>query len=186
MVGLVKNEKHITTMEFKYKDDFIVALGSLNGQIGGSEYLKLFYDKIEGPIANINMTLERKVQDACLESIEMGIINSAHDLSDGGLAVNISESILFSDKGLGAEINLSRKLRNDELLFGECQSVIIVTIKEENLYDLIAKAQELGVYTQTIGKVVDSPNLRINDLIDLDRDSLSKAYFKSFEEIMEN
>ena len=102
------------------------------------------------------------------------------------MAVNISESILFSDEGLGAEINLSRKLRNDELLFGECQSVIIVTIKEEDLYDLITKAQELGVYTQTIGKVVDSPNLRINDLIDLDRDSLSKAYFESFEEMMEN
>ena len=71
-------------------------------------------------------------------------------------------------------------------MFGECQSVIIVTVDEESLHNLVAKAQDLGVYTQTIGKVTDNQKLKINSFVDLDRDSMSKAYFDSFEKIMEN
>ena len=121
----------------------------------------------------------------CLNAIKQGFIKSAHDLSDGGLAVNISESILFSKKGIGAKINLSRKLREDELLFGECQSVIIVSIEENNLHELVSMANKLNVYTQTIGKVTDNNKLIINNLIDIDRDLLDKAYYNSIKEIME-
>ena len=70
MVGLIENTRSVTTMEFKEKDDFIVALGSLNGVIGGSEYLKTIYNKVEGPIANIDMRLEHRVQSMCLESLK--------------------------------------------------------------------------------------------------------------------
>ena len=82
-------------------------------------------------------------------------------------------------------INLSRKIRTDELLFGECQSVIIITIQEKDLHSLIEKAQELNVYTQTIGKVTDSCNLKINDLIDVNKNKLKNAYFNSLEKIMQ-
>ena len=99
--------------------------------------------------------------------------------------MNIAESILFSNNGLGAEINLTRKLRNDELLFGECQSVIIVTIDEENLHKLVSMANNLNVYTQTIGKVRNNSKLSINNLIDIDRSSLDEAYFNTIQEIME-
>ena len=184
MVGMLDDISHQTNISYKNKGDFIVCLGSLNATLGGSEYLKTVHGKIEGPLHNFDIKSELDVQNLCLSSIKKGIIKSAHDISDGGLAVNIAESILHSDQNIGAEINLSRKMRNDELLFGECQSVIIVTISEDNLYDLIKKAQELNVYTQTIGKVTDNGKLVVNDLIDIDKTTLNKAYYKSLEEIM--
>ena len=186
MVGMLENISHATNISYKKEGDFIVCLGSLNPTLGGSEYLKTIHGKIEGPLHNFDLKSELDVQNLCLTSIKDGIIKSAHDLSDGGLAVNISESILYSDKNIGAEINLSRKLRDDELLFGECQSVIIVTIDEENLYSLIEKAQELNVYTQTIGKVTNSGKLKINNLIEINKRKLNKAYFDSLEKIMKS
>ena len=186
MVGMLEDMAHATSISYKNEGDFIVCLGSLNPTLGGSEYLKIVHDKIEGPLHNFDIKSELDVQNLCLDAIKEGLINSAHDISDGGLAVNIAESILFSDKGIGAEINLSRKMRNDELLFGECQSVIIVTINEENLFTLVEKAQALNVYTQTIGKVTSNGKLIINDLIDIGKKELNDAYFQSLEKIMKS
>ncbi len=186
MVGLIEDVKCKTTMEFKNEGDFIVALGSLNGVIGGSEYLKTIYKRTEGPIANIDMRLEHRVQSMCLESIEKGIINSAHDLSDGGLAVNIAESVICSKDNLGASLDLVRKLEDVELLFGECPSVIIVTLSESDLYNLVVLAKKHDIHTQTIGKVTNNGKLRINDKISLTKDAISKAYFNSLEEILES
>jgi len=186
MVGMLEDMAHATSISYKNEGDFIVCLGSLNPTLGGSEYLKIVHGKIEGPLHNFDIKSELDVQNLCLDAIKEGLINSAHDISDGGLAVNIAESILFSDKSIGAEINLSRKMRNDELLFGECQSVIIVTINEENLFTLVEKAQALNVYTQTIGKVTSNGKLIINDLIDIGKKELNDAYFQSLEKIMKS
>ncbi|OUT38903.1 MAG: phosphoribosylformylglycinamidine synthase II [bacterium TMED6] len=184
MVGLIDDISKTTSITYKDPGDFIVCLGALNPTLGGSEYLKTIHGKIEGPIHNFDIKSELDVQELCLYAIKNSLINSAHDISDGGLSVNISESILFSENNIGAEINFSRKVRTDELLFGECQSVIIVTVKEKDLHSLIEKAQELNVYTQTIGKVTDSCDLKINDLIDVKKNKLKTAYFDSLEKIM--
>ena len=124
------------------------------------------------------------IQELCLDAIKKGIIKSAHDLSDGGLAVNISESIVHSKPGLGAKLDVVRKLRDDELVFGECQSVIVVSLEEAALYELILLAQKLDVHTQTIGRVTDIGSLVINDLMDIPRKKLKNAYFNSLEKIM--
>ena len=184
MVGLIENTKFITTMDYKHNEDFIVVLGSLNGQIGGSEYLKLFHNKIEGPIANINMSLERKVQNTCLEGIENGLIESAHDLSEGGLAVNIAESIIASDGNIGASITVVRKLTDIELLFGECPSVIIVTVNQSNLYNLVKIAKSHDIHTQTIGTVTNDAKLSINENISISKDKLKDTYLNSLSNIM--
>ena len=184
MVGLLDDIKHNTTMEFKDSGDFIITLGALNGSLGGSEYLNTIHGKVQGPISHLNLELEMGVQELCLEAIRKGIIKSAHDLSDGGLAVNISESLISSKPGLGAKLDLDRKLRNDELLFGECQSVIIVTIEESVLHELILLSTKLDVHTQTIGRVTDTNTLAINNLIDLPRKKISQAYNDSLSSIM--
>ncbi|MEE2858670.1 MAG: phosphoribosylformylglycinamidine synthase subunit PurL [Candidatus Neomarinimicrobiota bacterium] len=184
MVGLLEDIKHNTTMEFKDAGDFIITLGALNGSLGGSEYLSTIHDKVQGPISHLNLELEMGVQELCLEAIRKGIIKSAHDLSDGGLAVNISESLISSKPGLGAKLDLDRKLRNDELLFGECQSVIIITIEESVLHELILLSTKLNVHTQTIGRVTNTNKLVINNLIDLPRKKLSQAYNDSLATIM--
>jgi len=184
MVGLLENIKQNTTMEFKDSGDFIVTLGALNGFLGGSEYLRTIHNKTQGPIPHLNMELEMGVQELCLEAIQKGIIKSAHDLSDGGLAVNISESLMHSYPKLGAKLDVARKLRNDELLFGECQSLIVVTLEEPALYELILLSKKLDVHTQTIGRVTDTGRLVINDLIDLPRKKMEDAYFNALYKIM--
>ncbi len=186
MVGVLDDINQQTSSEFKDAGDFIVTIGALNGCIGGSEYLKVEHGKIEGPIPPLNEELEMGVQELCLEAIKKGIIKSAHDLSDGGLAVNISESLISSHSSLGAKLDIDRKLRNDELLFGECQSVIVVTLAEENLYELILLAQGLDVHTQTIGRVTDTGRLVINDLIDIDKKQLVDVYLHTLENILQD
>ena len=184
MVGLLENINQSTTIEFKGAGDFIVTLGALNGCLGGSEYLRTIHGKIQGPIPHLNLELEMGIQELCLEAIKKGIIKSAHDLSDGGLAVNISESIVHSKQGLGARLDVVRKLQNNELLFGECQSVIVVTLEESALYELILLAQKLDMHTQTIGRVTDTNSLVINDQIHISRIKMENAYFNSLEKIM--
>jgi len=184
MVGLLENINQSTTLEFKDAGDFIVTLGALNGSLGGSEYLRTIHGKIQGPIPHLNLELEMGVQELCLDAIKKGIIKSANDLSDGGLAVNLSESLIQSKAGLGAKLDVVRKLHNSELLFGECQSVIIVTLEESALYELILLAQNLDVHTQTIGRVNESNSLVINDQIDISRTKLENAYSNSLEKIM--
>jgi len=184
MVGLLEDINQSTTLEFKDVGDFIVTLGALNGSLGGSEYLRTIHGKIQGPIPHLNLELEMGIQELCLDAIKKGIIKSAHDLSDGGLAVNVSESLIQSKAGLGAKLDVMRKLHNLELLFGECQSVIIVTLEESALYELVLLAQNLDMHTQTIGRVTDSNSLVINDQIDISRTRLENAYFNSLEKIM--
>lgn len=129
--------------------------------------------------------MEKGIQELCLDAIKQGIIKSAHDLSDGGLAVNISESLVHSNPGLGVRLDLERKLENNEILFGECQSVIVVSLEEPSLYELILLSQKLDMYTQTIGRVTNTGNLVINDQIDVSRKKLENAYFNSLDKIMD-
>ncbi len=181
MVGLLENKNHITTMDFKDDGDFILIIGSLNGHIGASEYLKIIHNKIEGPIPPLDLEFEMRVQDVCLEAIKKGVIKSAHDISDGGLAVCISESLISNNNNLGAKIDITRKLRDDEILFGECQSAIVVSVEEKDLIHLVTIAQKYDIPTQSIGKVIDKPKLLINDLIDIDLSKIKDSYNNSLK-----
>ncbi|MCH7938696.1 MAG: phosphoribosylformylglycinamidine synthase subunit PurL [Candidatus Marinimicrobia bacterium] len=184
MLGLIEDLAHITRPAFRQEGDFIVVLGSLNGELGGSEYLERIHGLVQGSPPPLTLDTELRVQVACLEGIRRGIIRSAHDVSDGGLAVCLVESLLDSPPGLGADIHLSRRLRNDELLFGESQSVIVVTVTEDQLLPLQRIAMEEQVPSITIGRVTDQARMKINDLIDLPREQLEEAYRESFGRIM--
>ena len=184
MLGLIEELGHVTTPGFKDEGDFIVVLGSINGEVGGSEYLEMEHGLVAGEPPAINLETELHVQGACLEGIHQGIVLSAHDISDGGLAVCLTEALLAAPDGLGAEIHLTRRLRNDEILFGESQSTIIITVSEENLLPLQRIAMNDQVPCITIGRVTDSGRLQLNDLIDLGREQLREAYMESFGRIM--
>ena len=184
MVGLIDDLNNVTTLEYKNEGDLIIALGSINSHLGGSEYLKTIHGIVEGPLANLDINTEHKIQQLCYESIKLGIVNSAHDMSDGGLAVNIAESIIFSKNDLGATLDLSRKINDVELLFGECPSVIIVTINKENLYKLAVLSKKFDVHTQTIGTVNNKAKLEINDLVSINKDKIKNSYLNTLSEIM--
>ena len=186
MVGLIDDVNHVCSMSFNQENDFIVILGSLNAALGGSSYLKTIHNRIEGPLFHFNPDDEKCVQDACLESIRSNFVNSAHDISDGGLAVSLSEMVINSKNNLGAKIVHETKISDLEFLFGECASAIVVAVNQSNLLDLELVAKKYDVTTQTIGVVTNDGKLTINDLIDIDKKELSNKYFNSLSDIMEN
>ena len=184
MLGLIEDLQQITTPGFQQEGDFIVVLGSINGELGGSEYLEMEHGLVAGEPPAIDLETEMHVQGVCIEGIREGIIHSAHDISDGGLAVCLAESVIAAADGLGAEVHISRRLRNDELLFSESQSTIIITVDEEKLLSLQRIAMNDQVPCITIGRVTNNGRLLVNDLIDLDRKKLHKAYMNSLPRIM--
>ena len=98
--------------------------------------------------------------------------------------MNIAESILKSEDTIGANISIETKLRDDELLFGECQSVIIVTIEQSKLIDLMSLSDDRNLYIQTIGRVTNDSKLVINNLIDINKSDLKHSYFNYYSDLL--
>jgi phosphoribosylformylglycinamidine synthase len=151
MVGLIEDIDHITTQGFKDEGDIIVLLGTNKEEIGGSEYLKVVYGMERGGVPELDLESEKKVQQCCLEGIRKGYIKSAHDCSEGGLAVALAECCISGR--VGAKVALEDKMRKDVLLFGESQSRIIVTVSRENLPEVVDLAGEIGIDCSEIGRV---------------------------------
>ncbi|WP_120191213.1 phosphoribosylformylglycinamidine synthase subunit PurL [Ammoniphilus oxalaticus] len=157
-VGLIQDIDHITTQSFKAEGDTILLLGETKAEIGGSEYQKLRIGRIEGRPPQIDLDLENKTQQVTLAAIRAGLVQSAHDCSEGGLAVAIAESCISG--GMGAEVNLDTDLRADLALFSESQSRIILSVKAEHVEAVKQIAAEHGAPCVELG-VVRSEQLEI-------------------------
>ena len=153
IVGLIKDINKVVTPGFKEEGDAVVLLGENKEELGGSEYLKIQFGREDGNPPAINLAKEKAVQELCLEAAEAGFLESAHDLSEGGLAVCAAECGFFSGKKIGCELDLNDEWRPDALLFGETQSRILVTAKSSKLKKLLALAGKKGVKAAAIGKV---------------------------------
>lgn len=154
MVGLIENIDRVTTQGFKNTGDLIVLIGQNGDDIGGSEYLKVRFGLEKGIPPRVDLEMEKKVQETCLECISLGIINSAHDTSEGGLAVALAESCISGKKGARVELE-GEGLRDDILLFGETQSRVIVSLAKENLHMLEKIAGDRQAPVKVIGWVTD-------------------------------
>jgi phosphoribosylformylglycinamidine synthase len=104
---------------------------------------------------------EKQLHEVCLEAIEQGLIKSAHDCSEGGLAVTIAESVISAPFSFGAEISLDSSIRKDALLFGESQSRIILSANKMDVNKVMALAGKRNVSANIIGKVTKN-NFKIN------------------------
>jgi phosphoribosylformylglycinamidine (FGAM) synthase-like enzyme len=130
MVGLIEDLSHITRATFHRDGDAILLLGKPGGELGGTEYLATIHGKVLGPPPGCDVDQERKVIDALLEAIRAEVVSSAHDCSDGGLAVALAECCIGNpEHENGAEIDLSNYsvLANREILFGESQARIVLS-----------------------------------------------------------
>ncbi|MFA5563756.1 MAG: AIR synthase-related protein, partial [Candidatus Caldatribacteriota bacterium] len=127
----------------------------------------------------LDLNLEKAVQDVCRESIQAGIISSAHDCSDGGLAVTLAECCITGNKGIKADIDTD-EIRSDALLFGESQSRIVVSLSEENIENLKAIVDKYEVPMQVLGKV-EGERLKIGNLIDIEIKKLKMSWEKEIE-----
>lgn len=184
MVGLIENlRKHITQW-FKKEGDIIVLLGETKEELGGSEYLKLIHELVSGPPPYIDLEAEASLTNTLLEASEMGIINSAHDLSEGGLAVAIAESCFTPNGPVGVKINpFYGRIREDAFLFGESQSRVIVSLDRKNIRILENIASKFGVPMEVIGKVGGN-SLNIADLINIQISKAYEAWAFGFEDVL--
>jgi len=151
MVGLVHDLDHITTQGFKAEGDVIFLLGETKAELGGSEFQYVIHGVTEGRPPMIDLDVEKRMQDAVLDAIQSGLVASAHDLSDGGLAVALAESCISG--GLGAEVEIATELRADFALFSESQSRVILSAKPDKADELERKVREAGVPVTRIGTV---------------------------------
>lgn len=152
MVGLVEDTDHITTQAFKQEGDAILLLGITKAELGGSEFQYAVHGLTEGRPPALDLATERKLLDAVLAAIRGGLVRSAHDLSEGGLAGALAESCISGN--LGANIELSAGgLRPDVALFSESQSRIILTSAPDRAEELKAAVAAYGVPAEIIGTV---------------------------------
>ncbi|MDM5219887.1 phosphoribosylformylglycinamidine synthase subunit PurL [Peribacillus sp. NJ11] len=129
MVGLINDLQHITTQTFKNEADLIYVVGEAKVEFGGSELQKMLEGKIFGRAPELDLAVEQKRQQQILTAIQKGLVASAHDLSEGGLAVALAES-LFGASKLGAKVNIAGEPVSE--LFSETQSRFLLSIKPEN------------------------------------------------------
>ncbi len=106
MVGLIEDHEHITTQEFKKSGDLIYILGKTFADFDGSELQKMQLGRIEGVIRNFDLAVEKKNQELVLTAIQNGLIESAHDCSEGGLAIALAESAFKYQLGLSVQFGL--------------------------------------------------------------------------------
>jgi len=153
IVGLISDAEKRVTQDFKKEGDLVVLLGENTADLSGSEYLYLVH-RIKKGNPQIDMEKEKAVQEACREAIESGIVNSAHDCSEGGLAVALAESCISNkDRMLGAAIKLDGSIRKDALLFGETPSRIIVSVNKNKLSVLEGIAKKHSIPYKIMGTV---------------------------------
>jgi len=186
MVGLIDDEKHITTQWFKDEGDVIILVGTVAGggdpgrgetdqtkkaevnalgySLGGSRYLKVCHGLKIGPPPHVDVAYEIKVQNAVRDLIREGFVQSAHDCSEGGLSVTVAECCFNPDRLFGADIALNAgDTPAATVLFNESQSRIIISVTPENLDNAIAMLRERDVPFQQLGKVgADELQIRID------------------------
>jgi phosphoribosylformylglycinamidine synthase II len=153
VVGLLEDLGKAVSPGFKAAGDAVLLFGESFEEIGGSEYLKTVHGLVAGSPPAIDLELERRTQECVLEAIEAGWLRSAHDLSEGGLAVGLAECAFHSGRKLGCEVELGGGMRADALLFGESQSRILATSRRADAARLLALAARRGVPAKVIGRV---------------------------------
>ena len=153
MVGLLDDIRHATTQWFKAEGDLVLLLGETRGELGGSEYLKLVHGRETGRPPRLDLDRERRAQTTCLEAIRAGLVRSAHDCADGGLAVALAECCMTGPRLLGARVTLRGELRPDAVLFGESASRILLSVRPEAAPAVEALAARHGAPCAVLGAV---------------------------------
>ncbi|MDZ7624701.1 MAG: AIR synthase related protein [Ignavibacteriaceae bacterium] len=184
MLGLVEDLSHVMTSYFKNEGDLIYVLGEDKDELGGSEYLKVIHKKVEGNCPQIDLSIEKKLQDTVLDLIRKNLINSAHDISEGGIVCALAECcIINEEKKLGAEVTVPIISRKDFSYFSETQSRIIVSVskdKKDEFQNILHAAMQPCIHLGVVG----GSTLKINEEIIVSVDELADLYYNTIPRIM--
>lgn len=180
MLGILENVDLAVRSNFQKEGDRIILLGATNPDLGGSEYLAHLYGVIAGDAPELDLEMEKRTQFCLRKAIRSGWVRSAHDCSEGGLAVALAECcILDREKPLGARVDLDRgDLAIMDLLFAESPSRMVVSCPFDFAEEILDLCRFLDVPAADIGEVVGD-RLVINDWVDLELTKMQEAYFES-------
>jgi phosphoribosylformylglycinamidine synthase len=190
MIGILNDINKACSQNFKQEGDAIILLGDCREELGASEYLKEIHNLTKGNAPQLDLKLEQAVQKTALKAIEKDLVNSAHDCSEGGLAVALAECCISNkDKMIGANINnLNYDMRLDALLFGESQSRIILSCSKDSVVKVRKIALGLKAPFCVIGKTGGRVLRILNDteeLIYLSLEDLNEEWSGSLKKKIE-
>jgi phosphoribosylformylglycinamidine synthase II len=158
VVGLLDHADRVVSRRFRESGDAIVLLGTDRGELGGSEYLKVVHGIVRGVPPALDLDAERALQDVLVTLADEGLARSAHDCSDGGLAVAVAECC-FDTNGMGAELSIDAlrvasdaAMNTAAALYSESASRVIVSVAPQELTRAIGLAAKAGVPARVIGQ----------------------------------
>jgi len=183
MVGIVEDKALQTSLNFKNDGDVIYIIGECLNDISSSEYLYSYHKVKSSPAPHFNLDEEFAIHQAVKTVIKSGIIESAHDCSDGGLFINLIESSIKS--GLGFDISSDKTIRKDAFLFGEGQGRVVVTVKKDDEIALVDLLKTANVKFSKLG-FVKAKEVRIDEEAYGSVAEFKKMYDTAIEKILNN
>lgn len=184
MVGLIEDIDNVTTAQFKNEEDIIYILGEDYEEIGGSEYLSVIHNLVTGEIPRIDLQTEKDLHTTLLHLIESELVESVHDISEGGILCALAECcIIDMEKPIGAKVHVPIKKREDFSYFSESQSRVIVTVKEENK-DKFEEVMSKSFTPFTCIGLTGGTSLSINDQYQFSLQHLIDLYYNSIQSKM--
>jgi len=189
MVGLIDDLSHITRATFQHDGDAVLLLGEMGGELGGSEYLATIHGEVLGAPPRCNLALEKNVIDSLLEAIRAGAVSSAHDCSDGGLAIALAECCVADlECQSGADIDLSAfgSISNRGVLFGETQGRIVISSSApERVLEIATRADVPCARIGTVRRTSDTLAIKLaGSAIKAPLPRLRRAYHDTIPAIM--
>jgi phosphoribosylformylglycinamidine (FGAM) synthase-like enzyme len=178
VVGLIENAERVTARVFRAAGDVVILLGESHDELGGSEYLSVMHDLLAGRPPALDLVREKALQRVLVDGVASGMIRSAHDCSEGGLALTLAESCF--DSGLGVDVSVSAVSSTEGFgdiatLFGESASRVVVSADPGRADELVRAASVAGVPARPIGVVGgDRIRVAIDGRVTID-ESLSEA-----------
>ena len=158
VVGLLEHADRVVTRRFQSAGDVVVLLGKGRGELGGSEYLKLVHGLVRGVPPALDLEAERALQALLVELADARLMHSAHDCSDGGLAVTLAECCFDTD-GIGADVSIDAvtiagavSVNRAAALFGESATRVVVSAAPEAAAEVVRRSAAAGVPAQVIGR----------------------------------
>ena len=158
IVGMIQHVDRVLTRRFRRSGDVIVLLGESRGELGGSEYLKTVHDLVRGVPPMLDLERERALQRLLVRLADERLVHSAHDCSDGGLAVTLAECS-FGTGGIGAEVSIegtsvskNPRLNVAAALFGESATRVVVSTASDLVTEVLQQAARDGVPARVIGE----------------------------------
>ncbi|HEY3353401.1 MAG TPA: phosphoribosylformylglycinamidine synthase subunit PurL [Polyangia bacterium] len=187
MIGLMPRVADHVTQWLKGEGDLIALLGRNTAEIGGSEYLKVLHGRVAGPAPRLDMALEQAVQRACLALARAGLLRSAHDLAEGGLAAALAECCVSGPAPIGCSVRLADGLRPDHLLFGEAPSRIVISLDPARQDEVARVAAAAGAPLAFVG-VAGGRRFKVEaagTVVDLPLADVDTAWREGFRRVVE-